>query len=124
MNPKSCSGEIPSKFYTFVSIISQLNPALFWDTDISSLSETEHSGFIIQRLCMFGSWEDWLLLKDTYGLPTIEQELLSARYLDKKRSTISALFSINQKITSDAFRLNSQPKGIGIIKRTSGSSTA
>ncbi len=65
-------------------MISQLTPTLFWDTDISSLSETEHAGFIIQRVCMFGSWNDWLLLKDKYGMQKIEKELLAARYLDKK----------------------------------------
>ncbi len=89
------------KFYTFVHMLSQLTPTLFWDTDISTLSVKEHSAFIIQRVCMLGSWEDWLLLKDTYGIPTIERELLSARYLDKKTLNY---FSIIFNKSKDNFR--------------------
>lgn len=76
-------------------MISQLTPALFWDTDIKSLSETEHSGFIIQRVCMFGTWNDWLLLKAGYGMEKIETELLNARYLDLK--TLNYFSSIFEK---------------------------
>ncbi len=65
-------------------MISQFSQTLFWDTDISSLSETDHSEFIIQRVCMFGSWNDWLILKKKYGMQKIENELLTARYLDQK----------------------------------------
>lgn len=76
-------------------MISQFTPALFWDTDIASLSETDHSGFIIQRVCMLGTWQDWLLIKAKYGIRKIETELLKARYLDNKTlNYFSLLFSI------------------------------
>jgi hypothetical protein len=71
-------------FYTFAIMISRLTSSLFWDIDIKSLSESDHSGFIIQRVCMFGSWNDWLILKANYGVEKIERELLGARYLDQK----------------------------------------
>jgi hypothetical protein len=82
-------------------MISQLTPTLFWDTDISSISETEHAAFIIQRVCMLGTWNDWLLLKAGYGLQKIENELLNARYLDQKTLNY---FSILFNIPKDKFR--------------------
>jgi hypothetical protein len=97
-----------TEFNTFVTMIEQLTPALFWDTDKNSLSEGEHSGFIIQRVCMLGTWQDWLLLKATYGTGKIETELLQARYLDRKTlNYFSLLFSIpKEKFRCYSFQLS------------------
>jgi hypothetical protein len=82
-------------------MIRHISPALFWDTDINTLSETEHSGFIIQRVCMLGTWNDWLLLKDRYGIKEIESALFHARYLDKKTLNY---FSLKFNIPKEKFR--------------------
>ena len=65
-------------------MLQRFTTSLFWDTDINKLSETEHAGFIIQRICMLGTWDDWHLLKEKYGLDKIKDELIKARYLDQK----------------------------------------
>lgn len=82
-------------------MITQLTPSLFWDTDINLVSETKHEGFIIQRVCMLGKWNDWLLLKKHYGIEKIKTELLQARYLDQKTLNY---FSLILDIPKNKFR--------------------
>ena len=82
-------------------MIHKLTPTLFWDTDIHSLSEADHAGFIIQRVCMLGTWNDWILVQSFYGMDQIKRELLNARYLDKKTLNY---FSIIFDIPKNEFR--------------------
>ena len=89
------------KIRIFVYMINQLTPSLFWDTDIKTISEEDHSGFIIQRVCMLGTWEDWQLLKTQYGIEKIKTELLQARYLDQKSLNY---FSLILNVPKEKFR--------------------
>ena len=82
-------------------MIARFTPALFWDTDINTLSETTHSAYIIVRVCMLGTWEDWLLLKEMYGLEKIKSQLLNARFLDPKTLNF---FSLILNIPKEKFR--------------------
>ena len=82
-------------------MIARFTPALFWDTDIKTLSETTHAAYIIVRVCMLGTWEDWLLLKKMYGLEKIKSELLNARFLDPKTLNF---FSLILNIPKEKFR--------------------
>jgi hypothetical protein len=92
-------------------MVSQLTPSLFWDTDSQTLSEKDHAGFIIRRVCMLGTWNDWLLLKANYGLDKIKLELLHARQLDHKTLNY---FSLILNVPKENFRcysfLQSVPK--------------
>ena len=82
-------------------MINPFTPALFWDTDINTISEEDHAGFIIQRVCMLGTWQDWQLLKSQYGIEKIKEELLQARYLDKKTLNY---FSLILNVPKEKFR--------------------
>ena len=82
-------------------MISQLTSSLFWDIDIQTLSEKNHAGFIIRRVCMLGTWNDWLLLKANYGLDKIKSELLQARQLDQKTLNY---FSLILNVPKENFR--------------------
>ncbi len=82
-------------------MLNQLTPAIFWDTDIKTISEDEHAGFIIQRVCMLGTWQDWILLKAEYGIKKIESELIKSRYLDQKTLNY---FSLIFKVPKEKFR--------------------
>jgi hypothetical protein len=82
-------------------MIRQFTPSLFWDIDIKTLAETDHAGFIIQRVCMLGTWNDWLLLKKIYGLDKIKSELLQARQLDQKSLNY---FSLILNVPKEKFR--------------------
>ncbi|HNS12877.1 MAG TPA: hypothetical protein PKM97_09720 [Bacteroidia bacterium] len=82
-------------------MINQYTPALFWDTDFKTISEKNHTGFIIQRVCMLGTWQDWLLLKSQYGIEKIKTELLKTRYLDQKTLNY---FSLIFNVPKEEFR--------------------
>lgn len=82
-------------------MINNFTHSLFWDTDISTLSETEHAGFIIQRVCSIGTWTDWLLLKIMYGLGKIKSALLQARQPDPKNLNY---FSLILNVPKENFR--------------------
>ncbi len=90
-------------------MISQLTSSLFWDIDIKTISEKEHAGFIIQRVCMLGTWNDWLLLKANYGLEKIKSELLLARTLDMKTLNY---FSLILNIPKEKFRCYSYQQSV------------
>ncbi len=87
-------------------MIHQLTPAIFWDTVISNLSITHHAGFIIQRVCQYGSWNDWLLIKMQFGIEKIQSELLAARHLDLKTLNY---FSILFNLPKEKFRCYTFP---------------
>ncbi len=55
---------------------------LFWDTDLTSLDYNKHARFVIQRVVMKGSIDDWRTIKAFYGLEFIKKEIVQIRYLD------------------------------------------
>ena len=61
-----------------------LTKSLFWDVDIKSVDFDKHKRFIIGRVLMRGSFEDFLNLLDYYGEEVIKKEIKQIRYLDKK----------------------------------------
>ena len=72
-----------------------LSSGLFWDIDPSSLDYSVDAGFIITRVLMRGTQDDWNTIKAYYGLDRIKQISLKARYLDKKTLAFcSAIFSV------------------------------
>lgn len=65
-----------------------------WDTDISSVDPEKHAKFIIGRVVMRGTLEDWNEIKRYYGKERILSEMLTIRYLDKVTlSFLSAYFN-------------------------------
>ncbi|MBL0103628.1 MAG: hypothetical protein IPP51_07675 [Bacteroidetes bacterium] len=65
---------------------------------------------------MFGLWEEWLRLKNRYGLPTIKYEFLSARWLGKKSSTISAHFQQTKRKLLMLFVSTVSPRTLKLLK--------
>lgn len=76
----------------------ELNPALFWDVQLSSLDIGAHSRFIIERVVSRGNLTDWNLLKKMYGKEKIKEEVVRMRSLDPKTvSFLSVYFGIARK---------------------------
>ena len=65
-------------------MISNLSPVLFWDTDPSTLDEEKHARYIIARVTMYGTFEDWQQMKNFYGIERIKNEMLNERELDPR----------------------------------------
>lgn len=79
-------------------MILNLSPALFWDVKLDEISETDNSSFIIQRVCSNGTWNDWLMIREYYGIEKLKTELINARYLDNKSlSFFSELFNVSME---------------------------
>ena len=60
-----------------------LSKSLFWDTDLSDIDWNKHYKFVIHRVLTCGTWQDWVVIKNHYGLETIKPAVLSMRHLDK-----------------------------------------
>lgn len=64
-------------------VIINLSTSIFWDIDINSLDYEKHARFIISRVLMRGTYEDWNEIKKYYGIERIKNEIVNVRYLDK-----------------------------------------
>ena len=82
-------------------MLNQYSKVLFWDVDVNTMSTSDHADFIIQRVCMYGTWDDWQILKKEYGLDKISNALTTARYLDKKTLNY---FSLILDVPKERFR--------------------
>lgn len=72
-----------------------LTKSIFWDVDYNTMDQEEHDAFIITRVLMRGTWNDWSEIKLIYGLVRIKEIALNARYLDELTlSFCSAYFDI------------------------------
>ena len=60
-----------------------LRRTLFWDIDPDKIDYHKHARFVIGRVLTRGNLDDWLELRDFYGLDRIRDETLQIRYLDK-----------------------------------------
>jgi len=73
----------------------QFIQGIFWDIDPASLDFSKDAGFIITRVLMRGTMQDWEQAKSFYGLDKIRESVMKARYLDKKTLAFcSTIFSI------------------------------
>ena len=60
-----------------------LRRTLFWDIDADKIDYQKHARFVIGRVLTRGNLDEWLELRDFYGLDRIRDEALQIRYLDK-----------------------------------------
>lgn len=60
-----------------------LKKALFWDVDYDKIDFEKNAGFVISRVIMRGTWNEWLEIQQFYGKKRIMAEMLEIRYLDK-----------------------------------------
>ena len=65
-------------------LITDLSPHLFWDTNQVACDWERNAPFIIERVLCRGRYEDWLLIREVYGIPRLKTEVIKLRYLDKK----------------------------------------
>ena len=56
---------------------------LFWDIDLETFDEAEHSAWLMVRVFERGTLEDIRFLLKSYPKPQIKEALMSARHSDK-----------------------------------------
>ncbi len=64
--------------------LSKLSPHLFWDVDIQSIDAEIHKTYIVGRVVMYGTIEDWKIIKEQIGLDEIGRVAVNIRDLDPK----------------------------------------
>ena len=83
------------------TFISKLSPHLFWDVKSEQLDREQNKSYIIKRVLEYGLWNDWLLIKNKYGLQTIIIETQRFRELDPKAL---AFVSVLSEVPKEKFR--------------------
>lgn len=72
-----------------------LRRSLFWDVDYDTIRWDTSFRFIIERVLERGTFEEWQVIKQYYGLQKIREAALQARWLDQTTlSFCSAIFAI------------------------------
>ena len=72
-----------------------LSRSIFWDVNYDTIDWEKHARFVMERVLMRGTLEDFKQLKAFYGLEKIKGEILESKYLDNVTlSFCSLLFSI------------------------------
>ena len=73
----------------------ELSKAIFWDTDYDSIDWEKNARYVIERVLMYGTIEDWRTIQGYYGRERIRDEMLQSRDLDPKSlSFLSCIYNI------------------------------
>jgi hypothetical protein len=73
----------------------QLSPVIFWDTDMAKIDWDKNFRYVIVKVVMYGTLEDWQQMVNYYGLEKIKQAVISERELDARSlSFLSCILEI------------------------------
>lgn len=71
-----------------------LSKVIFWDTEYEKIQWEQKARYVIERVVMYGTVEDWHSIKAFYGINRIKNEMLQSRDLDAKSlSFLSCIFN-------------------------------
>jgi len=62
----------------------ELSRTIFWDTDYSKIDWEKSSSYVISKVVMYGTINDWYSICAYYGMDRIKNEMKKVRYLDEK----------------------------------------
>jgi hypothetical protein len=72
-----------------------LSKTIFWDVEYSSIDWEKNARFVIGRVLMYGTTDDWRAVQSFYGRDRIIDEMLQERNLDPKSlSFLSCIYEI------------------------------
>jgi hypothetical protein len=75
-----------------------LSKVIFWDTQYDTIDWEHKARYVIERVVMYGTVEDWQSIKTFYGMNRIKDEMLQSRDLDAKTlSFLSCIFNIQKE---------------------------
>lgn len=72
--------------------LPKLSKVLFWDVDFTKIDFDLRTRYVIERVVMFGNWQEWEEIKRYYGLEKIKSETMQTRYLDAKTLNFLSLY--------------------------------
>ncbi len=100
------------------NLVSKLSPHLFWDVAPEIINPSDNKKLIIKRVLEYGIWEDWLLLKEFYGIEGIAGTAKGFRELDRNLFPLSLQFQEYPKRPSDVILRNSWCHNTGTSKKS------
>lgn len=74
-------------------LITELSTHLFWDVSIDGVDTTDNKSFLIKRVLEYGTWRDWKLILDFYGMDEIVSVAKKFRELDPRSLSFLANLS-------------------------------
>jgi hypothetical protein len=73
----------------------KLSEFIFWDTDYSGIDWEKKAQYVIARVVMFGTVNDWKEIKAYYGLQRIKETMIQERDIDERSlSFLSCILDI------------------------------
>ncbi|NPA46628.1 MAG: hypothetical protein GXO24_05365 [Chlorobi bacterium] len=72
------------------SFPDQLSSYLFWDVDRRGVDPQKHRHWLIDRVLLYGGYEDFLALLHYYGWETIVETAKKSRQIDCKTASFLA----------------------------------
>ena len=70
----------------------KLSKVRFWDIDFTKIDYDMRARYVIERVVMYGNWQEWQEIKRYYGLERIKLEAMQTRYLDPKTLNFLSLY--------------------------------
>jgi len=74
-------------------IIEFLSKHLFWDVDVSEIDVQKHKKFIIKKVLLYGTFNDWKIILNLYGKDSIFSISKTIKDIDNR--TLSFLSTIS-----------------------------
>lgn len=74
--------------------IIKLSSDLFWDTDRTAVDPEKHARWLLERVLQRGRWEDWLVIRDHYGMDRIKDLSPNLKLDGKSRNYLSLYLSL------------------------------
>ncbi|MCB0549370.1 MAG: hypothetical protein KDD19_17465 [Phaeodactylibacter sp.] len=62
----------------------ELSRTIFWDTNYNNIDWEKSSSYVISKVVMYGTIQDWYSICTFYGMDRIKNEMKKVRYLDDK----------------------------------------
>ncbi len=66
---------------------------LFWDVDPKTLEMEQHAAFILTRVLDYGTWNDWLIVREYFTKEQIRETMLHIRCLSAKSLNFISLYT-------------------------------
>lgn len=85
--------------------VEQLSKLCFWDVDTSQFDMDLYPSFIIPRVLEYGTFEDWRLIHNYYGLEKIVEVCKNVRSLDAVALSFICTISDTKKEDYRCYRI-------------------
>lgn len=69
-----------------------LSKVLFWDVNQNTIDFTKNSAFIVERVLSIGTMDDFVIIKNLYGLRKLRQIAKNLRYMDMRTMHFCSIY--------------------------------